>query len=611
MGDFAGVSRDISPFCAARPSLPIDLASMVVHVKRNVSFNYKLYLFSGEHVFQTGQVVPRDDFRVHAFPTKLKSLEAFWPTNSLELHQVDHSNQLPIKKKPSSQQQQIQFNLRRFFEPVPIKPSNNNKQHPNNRASSDSPSNEFGDILPGDTNKLVTFDSDFETVSGLPQRNSTSASDSSNQQQPKETSAKATGNTDYSQQQVLPVASFSSFHVNQTYLVRKDFGQPRPELVRIHINPVEFVVDRQVVISFNESQNELENLKSLHQDYQFLAHKLLSSSNTRITAISQIYEDWITRNFYTIVYIQRRIINTSNSQATSPAPPPPPTTTTTTSSKTVETESHNNDEDDDDEIVSDKLIFRGSSAVLIGAEQLDYEVKAAAFITEKNGLHYFLEFVSQNRFYLCAVDWTRRPFKFLDSQQFPIKATRQRLDNEELLLCPPAVCYSEQPLDELAAYGHLRLPDDIQRQVRLLTGSPLSSAASLLPLVRTHDSSSVLASAVALPPTDTMIDLDQVTQLVRNVSKTALQTRLHLRDWTWTLDAAGQANKQDQLGKFAYNYGSAKRNEPDLKPVQDSYGFLLTGHEIDASYRVYNELGLVSVSLFHRVRSEAKSDNKH
>lgn len=689
---FPGVSRDLASFCAARPSLPIDLASMVVHVKKNISFNYKLYLFSTDYVFQTGQVIPRDDFRIHSFPVKLKRLNEFWPVN-VPTYYYKHAAADSLTPLPSSQ-----FNLKQFFSLVSLNPqkssplvsvsassstSNSNRHHnkpkklkkpANTRRIARIPEDAHGDLLPGDPasehdaefisrdvatiieartsaladhedilpsdenfNRNIQFDRD-DQLSTISRRRAYANDDylvvkrkrerehdssSSEEVTNRDSDGKVTNlNGKFSRDSMLPVGSFSSFRVNLTYLVRKDFDQQEPQLIRILIDSSQFVVQQLDIIS-----NGTQHISSLphNEDYDFLSHKLLRDSNTRITAINQIYEDWITRNFYTIVYIQRRLEETNES--------------------------------DEQTIVNDRLVFRGTSIALLGADQLDYSVKAAAFITEKNGLHYYLEFLNTGKFYLCAVDWTKRPFKIIDSKKFPIKATRTQLDNEELLLCPPAVCYSTQPVDEIISYGRISLPDKIQREASILSMSLSSASVKQLQPIQA-DSSSLLnetnliytkqqsnnkkeaaaADQIRLKGRDatsnetsseqmTIISLDNVIDFVKDGS-TNLQTRLHLRDWVWILARksnkrrVGMSNRQATIQdneeaattsgettiietaadgnsnlatKFELRYELARRNDIKVKP--DTYGYVLTGHEIDASYRVYNELYLISVSI--------------
>lgn len=666
---FPGVSRDLSSFCAARPSLPIDLASMVVHVKKNISFNYKLYLFSTDYVFQTGQVIPRDDFRIHSFPVKLKRLNEFWPEN-VPTYQYKRSTADSLTLVSSTQ-----FNLKQFFALVPLNPKKtlfSKKQHKlkksQTRGAPNIPEDAHGESLPGDPaqeadfishddktrvpsladhedmdrsenheyNKHIQFDRD-DQLSSVSRRRAYASNDylvlgspSSSLSSPQASklssslsteegkSSDTTGSlgSELFRDSVLPVGSFSSFKVNLTYLVRKDFDQLEPQLIRIQVDSSQFMITQLDILN-----NGSQHVSSLphNEDYDFLSHKLLRDLNTRVTAINQIYEDWITRNFYTIVYIQRRLeeISESNEQT----------------------------------IVNDRLVFRGTSIALLGADQLDYSVKAATFITEKNGLHYYFEFLNTGKFYLCAVDWTKRPFKIIDSKKFPIKATRTQLDNEELLLCPPSVCYSTQPVDEVVSYGRISLADKIQRETSILSMS-LSSTSSkqLHPILETDSTlnetnliysqqqknKELLAAAERIRlkgrqvnnetsnEETTIISLDNVIDSVK-AGSAYLQTRLHLRDWVWILSRAenqkylvGKQLKRE-LGKggetsetksatdinsaqvtsqpvtrFELRYELARRNDIKVKP--DTYGYVLTGHEIDASYRVYNELYLISVS---------------
>lgn len=582
---FPGVSRDLSSFCAARPSLPIDLATMIVHVKRNVSFNYKLYLLSTDNVFQTGQVIPRDDFRIHSFPVKLKQLNKFWPANVATFEHSGGENGA-LESVPSST-----FSLKQFMRNVPIvasKPAKSAKSIRRGRKVDASepkvPEDASADFLPGEDNsklaeninKHIDFDRD-DQVSVV--RRAYSARylagdqlETESEQSPRDKVQEFAGN------QLIPVGSFSSFHVNSTYLVRKDFDQQHPELVRILVDADQFQVTQLQLINYGlrASANYPRN-----DDYDFLSHKLLVDPNTRITSINQIYEDWITRNFYTIVYIQRKL-------------------------EAPDLDELEGGESKEPTIVNDRLIFRGSSTALLGADHLDYTVKAAAFITEKNGLHYYLEFLTSSKFYLCAVDWTKRPFKIIDSRQMPIKATRTQLDNEELLLCPPAVCYSNQPIDEVVAYGRIKLSDQIQADLMLLSSSSNSTSKFKSksytynsPPVEVLNETALIYSRnhKKLHLTERNADLkkeaeaDSLAELVKEIKSgsSELQTRLHLRDWLWPMS---RTTNKDSL--FGWRYESAKRN--DIKVRQDSYGYALTGHDIDASYRVFNELYLVSVS---------------
>lgn len=776
---FPGVSRDVASFCAARPSLPIDLASMIVHIKKNVSFNYKLYLFSGDHVFQTGQVIPRDDFRVHSFPVKFKRMNDFWNSN-VPTYQVSGGERASSASGDSLNKETLVpvssslFDAKQFFNLVPMNPTRTKNNKLNNlrtnqkksrvRVSSSTssvpatttttitststaatPTSDAvidrrsahnlapeirGDFLPGDPeprfishdvatvvatkarlaantapaletvarqlplvresdnpNLHIEFDRDdqvsamvrrlanFSPVDYLAKSDLDESSDNSrlndeNNNQPsnfnnKDNKKFSPSSTtlhnhesqsmgEYSNDNILPVGSFSSFHVNLTYLVRKDFGQLEPQLIRIQVDPSQFAITQLVIVSPGSSittvdattqQNPSPTIlttktpsnsvigHSKNDDYDFLSHKLLRDVNTRITSITQIYEDWITRNFYTIVYVQRKLdeFNEKNEQT----------------------------------IVTDRLIFRGSSKSLLGADQLNYNVKAAAFITEKNGLHYYLEFLTNGKFYLCAIDWTKRPFKIIDSRRFPIKSTRVQLDNEELLLCPPAVCYSNQPLDEIISYGRIQMDDKIQRETLILSSSlsstsPTSSSitnnniklkvdSNLLSLLnetnlvytkQQHHSinqrlkaRNILGSGVESNTSEdtkddangktnktlleesmvsNSISLDDVIEAIK-VGSSQLQTRLHLRDWVWIMPRALGSNRLQHsneklstssssndvkllspLSKFEWRYELARRNDIKVKP--DTYGYVLTGHEIDASYRIYNELYLISVS---------------
>jgi len=637
VGPFPGVSRDLASFCAARPSLPIDLASMIVHVKKNVSFNYKLYLFSTDHVFQTGQVIPRDDFRIHSFPVKLKRLQDFWPPNVPTYKRQNGSRGSLVQVESES------FNVRQFLRPValdlqsrPRVASGRRLAQPQNPAFG--PQLEAA-ALPGDAhffshdvgrvveareaaaavaaaskadplqrdsgeeenpNSHIQFDRDDQLSVSRSQLGysvdqlefelgSASAGSRSKSQRAEEHSPGAS---------IVPVGSFSSFQVNFTYLVRKDFGQLEAELVRIRVDSGQFLVTQLELLGHANGHQEAplaERQGAQIMDYDFLSHKLIRDTNTRITAINQIYEDWITRNFYTIVYIQRRLDGTNeNNELT---------------------------------MANERLIFRETSPVLLGADQLDYSVRAAAFITEKNGLHYYLEFLNTFKFYLCAVDWTRRPFKIMDSRRFPIKATKTQLDNEELLLCPPAVCYSSQPVDEIVGYGRLPLPGETraqpsnQRQAGASSPSvALNATTNRLGQQQTNESS-LIYSRVPRELVDKLKDRRQVEagdsggDLVENlyealkVGSNQLQVKLHLRDWVWQLTReVAKTNSTSPTAdltrnnsahnlkphKFGWKYELARRNDIKVKP--DSYGYALTGHEIDASYRLFNELYLISVS---------------
>lgn len=705
---FPGVSRDLASFCAARPSLQIDLASMVVHVKKNISFNYKLYLFSTDYVFQTGQVIPRDDFRIHSFPVKLKRLNEFWPEN-VPTYQYKQATDDSLTLVSSNQ-----FNMKQFLSLVSSSPqkttrtANNQQQrklkHKLNKLAADAniqtrrvlraPEDAHGDLLPGDPasdsehtgsefhsvynigsvitaktsaidredssqsehdeslNRNIQFDRD-DQLSTISRRRAYASGDDylvlkserDHNSSPSvsmfgdSTTTKKDSDGKFSRDLMLPVGSFSSFRVNLTYLVRKDFDQKEPQLIRLSIDSSQFVVQQLDIIN-----NGSQHISSLphNEDYDFLSHKILRDLNTRITAINQIYEDWITRNFYTIVYIQRRLEETNGNE--------------------------------EQTIVNDRLVFRGTSIALLGADQLDYSVKAAAFITEKNGLHYYLEFLNTGKFYLCAVDWTKRPFKIIDSKKFPIKATRTQLDNEELLLCPPSVCYSTQPVDEVISYGRINLSDKIQREASILSMSlssdsvkqlqqsivqqdpqlnPLLNETNLIYSKQLNSSNKeflTTAGKIRLKGRETttkmmtnesssdemtVISLDNVIDSVK-AGSIHLQTRLHLRDWVWILsrnsnnkvNGKQQQQHQHQIGitsrhgqyneettssditttienvesnsgsqmatKFELRYEMARRNDVKVKP--DTYGYVLTGHEIDASYRVYNELYLISVS---------------
>jgi hypothetical protein len=720
---FPGVHRDLASFCSARPSLSIELAPMLVHVKRNTSFNYKLYLFSSdEHVFQTGQIVPRDDFRIHSFPVKLKHLNEFVPPAdgpagaaaaasagaspaqadkspapievyqlvSVEANQTSHAarragHRLELVRVPGSS-----FNPRQFFALVPLVPEIESGRARRRRAhwqhrprqaqgvqtdatrleasttTSSTPApglplDAQGDALPGDhhhmpvaaddqdepapkwsshgayANEHIEFDRDDQlAILGRPnarlrqlnKRHSAPAPVRADHHlQPRAAPRQPAGHQHH-EPMMMPVGSFSSFRVNLTYLARKDFGQREPELVRLRVDAHRFQVTRadllwpqQVVTAGgNGSSGSLadtghagatDDARPEPDDYAFLAHKLLRDPNTRLASITQVYEDWITRNFYTIVYIQRRLNAPEEENG-------------------EEAAVSNNDDGDDGgageeeeegaqhvELVTDRLVFRGSSQVLLGADQLDYHVKASAFITEKNGLHYYLEFLPNGKFHLGAIDWTKRPFRFIDSQRLPMKATRTQFDNEELLLCPPSVCYSSQPIDELVAYGRLALAPKLQREASILarssSSSSLSSSSSAAwtageSLPATTTSSPATSQTTSVSHQSEPISLDNLIEAMRSGAP-RLDVRLHLRDWTWQLArphqhqeagsswpaaAAGNGSAQSPA-KFVWHYEWARRNE--IKVVPDTYGFALLGHEIDASYRVFNELYLISVSV--------------
>lgn len=638
LAGFPGVSKDLASFCAARPSLPIDLASMIVHVKRNVSFNYKLYLFSSDHVFQTGQVIPRDDFRVHSFPVRAKRFHEFWPAN--------------LSSSGSGSGQSQQFDLKEFFRLVPLDEPRG--RQPPRKAPHDA----AGQPLPGEQprhddqepfishdvahvmaerqrrsrdrdgaaastkettatnlNKFIEFDRD-DQVSRLNLLPSSLRPGSQESRQHSARPANAgrrqsAGRT--FEQLVLPVGSFSSFHVNLTYLVRKDFDQTEPQLLKILVDANKFQVYQWEVIADGSERAKRNNSAATTDDFAFLSHKLLRDVNTRITSINQIYEDWITRNFYTIVYVQRRL-----SAAAAAA-----------ESDTIAVADDDVEEEKMEEasIVNDRLIFRGSSTALLGADQLDYQVKAAAFITEKNGLHYYLEFLNTGKFYLCAVDWQKRPFKIIDWQQFPIKATRTQFDNEELLLCPPSVCHSNQPIDEIVSYGRLDLAEQIQRQISRRSWSAQPNALSVVEKIahsqqpgaqtarlvdgRGRSSNGTAEGSVSSSEPSPVISLSQIIEAVKISAAINGQSgeaaRLHLRDWVWPLAGIGSRTATTTAttttatadsgigGLFQWRYELAKRN--DIKAKPDAYGYTLTGHDIDASYRVYNELYLISVSL--------------
>lgn len=719
---FPGVSRDLASFCSARPSLSIELAPMLVHVKRNTSFNYKLYLFSNdEHVFQTGQIVPRDDFRIHSFPVKLKHLNEFVPIDGseqdatrrplVEVYQLvrSGSQQSPTRQK-LVRVQSSSFSPRRFFSQVPLNPDETPARRAGKRSRSASssttttttttttsrPANRVpldvqGDALPGDApysfhdvasspdsgvssapelqkpsplsspppnvNEHIEFDRDdqlailSQPANKLRELNRRhSATTSGEQGQQKQDQSASQRPHSHHQTMVMPVGSFSSFRVNYTYLARKDFGQLEPELVRLRVDPHRFQVSRvdlleplqqQPMAAINQNgslladdmngHNDNENDRPEAEDYAFLSHKLLRDPNTRLTSISQIYEDWITRNFYTIVYIQRRLNGPTEEErddVTVAADEFDDKQTSTTTSTGQSGRRRPQSPSSHHELVTDRLVFRGSSIVLLGADQLNYHVKASAFITEKNGLHYYLEFLPNGKFHLGAIDWTKRPFKFIDSQRFPIKPTQTQFDNEELLLCPPSVCYSEQPIDELVGYGRLALADKLQREASILSKSSSSSSGlppamataefrdgarmvALLPEQTHTANSSMDNSTTTVSHQSESISLDNLIEAMR-LGSSRLDVRLHLRDWVWQLPRISEKRtghtkptrldsnntNNDTTGstsKFAWHYEWARRNE--IKVAPDTYGFALVGHEIDASYRVFNELYLISVSI--------------
>lgn len=711
---FPGVSRDLASFCSARPSLSVDLAPMIVHVKRDTSFNYKLYLFSSDYVFQTGQIVPRDDFRVHSFPVKFKRLNEFWPQAGVPTYQYKYQNSSAdsLVRAPGGGP----FDARRFLALVPLRPGPGARRRAPSGAArtkgkrvqaageplrrgwrarattagahqegvadtggSGLPLDAQPHVLAGDddslagrhgaasptsaglagyralraprasrapvaagdddnVNKHIQFDRDDQVAvlaadDKAPRRDALSGP-GGDQETSTNSYSKASQHqeNEFARQMIMPVGSFSSFHVNLTYLARKDFDQTEPELIKIQLDANRFVIDELHLIatSANKTQQNFSFYNyPQHEDYAFLAHKLLRDPNTRITSISQIYEHWITRNFYTIVYVQRRIGQVEPVGA--------------------------NDAPSDygepiESIVTDRLIFRGSSMVLLGAEQLDYDVKASAFITEKNGLHYYLEFLTNGKFYLCAIDWTKRPFKIIDSRRLPMKATKTQFDNEELLLCPPAICYSEQPIDEIVNYGRITLSKEHQHTASVLSGSRLANfsqhhtllSSSLPPTFRDESDGELIYGSTSgpgggdhrlklglsrmqtgstrlhaddqptAPTTPINSQLDDLSDAIKSGSS-QLEVRLHLRDWVWTLAraherqqieheanlmTANSATPTSELfkneSKFVYRFEWARRN--DIKVNPDTYGFVLAGHEIDASYRVFNELYLITVS---------------
>lgn len=719
---FPGVSRELSSFCAARPSLPVELASMVVHVKKNVSFNYKLYLFADDHVFQTGQVIPRDDFRVHAFPVKLKRAHEFWPQDA-------HTQELLSDGKTLKQLPSGSFEWKRFFAYVPLVDSTNDSINNKRPAAKRKRHVPEAAELPGETtrathderyevltngaqqhtsdnenlNKYIKFDRDDQLIPVTRARASARAAvygtptqdEPQNSGAERETTTTTTTSRDLPQahsqisgefaanhNQVVPVGAFSSFHVNTTYLVRKDFGERAPQIVRVQIDADEFVVRQVTLIASNSSaaataQHHNHLTYAPNSDYEFLSHKLLRSPRTRITAINQMYEDWITRNFYTLVYIQRKLDDDDDDSANDEADNDADEASLSSNHNTTHlNESQTGSAHEAMQaahaqrqrrahkrrsgptIVNERLVFRGSSIALLGADQLDYLVKAAAFITEKNGLHYYLEFLSTMKFYMGAIDWSKRPFSIVDARRVPIKPTRTQFDNEELLLCPPAVCFSSQPVDEIVAYGRLSLADSWQAQVRQLTATTTSSAeagANSQQLVRGVQYSTTTSAPYSQMDNETSLVftgpanqsegdaalgrllkqrrtttpassqrpvVDRLADAVR-LGASSLNVRLHLRDWTWPLTQHTSkiktptnesattttttstttttttkplaAQAAQAASRFDWRYELAKRNDLKVKP--DTYGYAISGHEIEASYRVYNELYLISVSM--------------
>ena len=606
---FPGVARELHSFCSARPSLPVDLATMIVHVKRNTSFNYKLYLFSGhDYVFQTGQIVPRDDFRVHAFPVKMKRLSEFWPS-SVATYRLVQARQSSGESPGEFRRQRVgagEFELAKFFQLVAATANEPTglQLAPNELAGRASAQLErratSGAELAGErasdwpaANEHIQFDRDDQVSllgargdlrSDADQLRGSASGGGSNSDEASAPKRRSSG-------LLMPVGAFSSFHVNTTYLVRKDFGQSAGQLIRIQIDAHNFQVAQVELLS--DENSTLAPAGRWADESSFLGHKLLRDPSTRITSINQIYEDWITRNFYTIVYVQRRLLDTP---ADGRSPPVGPT------------------------ISSDRLVFRGSSAVLLGADQLEQTIKASAFITEKNGLHYYLEFLaSKHAFQLAAVDWSKRPFKVIDSQAWPMQHTRTVYDNEELLLCPPALCYSRRPLDELVAYGRLELEAELQEEASILSTtsnfSPSQSddsfksarfaselqlgpaeenhhhhhhheadLAALLLLAERQAKRPAPANATGGGGGGAPINLVRLVGAMQRGAR-ALQLKLHLRDWTWLLE-------RRPAGRLLWRFEAAKRNE--LKASRDTYGFALSGHEIDASFRVYNQLYLIS-----------------
>lgn len=768
-GEFPGIhTREVGQFCSARPSLPIDVAAMIVHVKRNTSFNYKLYLFSKDYVFQTGQIVPRDDFRIHAFPVKAKRMRDFWPSGVSTFIEEARNVLKPIGSEL--------FQWRRFFNPVAVVPVTHEQRtrtSPARRSSSSSPAGAgtsavlsptisqasasasvSTSTLPTATrskilkrstaptgttatssttssldgnqnlNENIDFDRDDQVslVNSPPRQRAAALSaarlsleagaapelhglDEAAAPEPRkpmtdeaphhrvvvndpsrlrksnvindgherareqmasekeETSSNSSSPSRLSSHDdaddeddggeapfndngstLIPVGAFSSFHVNTSYFVRKDFGHTKCQLIRVGVNANQFKVTHVTLIKELDSVNPQDPMEApandelVNEDYQFLTHKLLIDKRTRITGITQIYHDWITHNFYTIVYIQRLATqpltqtNDNNNQAETPQ----------SATKMM--------------ISNDRLIFRGSSANLLGAVQLDYGVRASAFITDKNGLHYFLDFLNlANKFHLAAVDWNEKPFKFIDSQRFPITPTKTTLDNEELLLCPPAICHSTRPLDEIVAYGRLALDQEIQEAANILSGTfvPESSFHNLTATNATKKNHTSASSSFdsTNDRDDNVVDLDKVIAAVQ-VAAAQLKVKLHLRDWTWQLeakntsaasllhpessatdtlinekneysisshiigpaagrggDSAGvmvengtkalQQHTFDLFGAgtervYHWRYNWAHRNE--IKAKQDIYGYPLTGQGIEAAFRVYNQLHLISVS---------------
>lgn len=597
--NFPGVPGGLSALCSARPSLPINLATMVVHSKRNVSFNFRLYLFSDYNVIQTGQIVPRDNFKIHSFPVKIKSMNEFWPSD------------VPTDIEGSTKNETSQLDFNSFFSLVPAirRPNVRNKPKESRlrqsrvnsritvRASPDDDllsEDSFADISAvrgsvEDPNENVEYDRDDEVSVIAPQLSSISETEDTPR-------AKIRGRTSVvnymprsrrikrddikDQQRILPVGSFSSFHVNMTYFARKDFDDTKAQLIRANFDDSQFKVTRVTII------NDLNNPRG--EDYQFLTHKVLTDPDIRITAITQIYEGWISRNYYTLVYTQRR-------------------------ESSIERSGRSRQRDSSISYVYDRLVFRGSSATLLGADQLDYGVKAAAFVTEWDGLDYFFEFMSSShKFKLSAVDWTRRPYKIFDSLRSTIKATRTLMDNEELILCPPSMCYSNEPIDEVIPFGRLPMNEEMEREASILAGKwPERSNEPV------EGSQIQLYNQTAKPSTS--IDLAKMIDSVRGFAS-QLDVRLHLRDWFWNLGRSESSTRKpsdeetepiDSNSKgssieprFSWNYVDAQRT--DIRLSSDDYGYKLTGHDIEASFRVYNQLHLISVSSKHQLLETAK-----
>lgn len=561
--NFTGVSDSIqSSFCSrdARPGFKVDVALMLVHVRRAVSFNYKLYLISGDRIVQTGQVVPRDDFRIHAFPVRDKSLAEFAATSASNDSRAVTGDefarflrqsevQLPrlagvsrVRRGVSRTQRSKRAVFKQQLEKLRAKIVDSSAtieirtptvavQSFAGAQSSALPEDADAALLPGDElpqqpapldlNAAIQFDDQpsasyatgdehlqlaarrrlraavepAQVVARDPRANRLfSAHDASGAVGPS-SDATASSGGERTEAGVVPVGAFSSFVVNVTYLVRKDFDEVTPQVMQLEIDAKEFQATRMSYVDIDDNAH--------WQACDFLTHALLRNNDTRIVSVSQIYDSWIGKTFNTFVYIQRRVYSGDSESD---------------SERTLRA------------VVSERLVFAESSKQLIGVDSLGYRVLASAFITELKGLHYFLEFIDDNKFRLSAVSWSQKPYVIFDGARFALKPLRTKLDNQELLLCPPAICTSEQPVDEVLLHG----PDERQ-SVRLL-----------------------------------------------------------LRDWSWKL-AANARQPIDKHATFALDFASGLRN--DLKPASDNYGFPLVGGEVDATFRVGDDLYAVSVSL--------------